>query len=166
VADGQHYISHCGRTFLGDEELHLAPANRTESGEQPLLGERVVDHRSIASEVKAEWCGAHFAHGREVVEIAIVAGAHQGRGSAVAFGFDHAQRARGCRDHVESEPRVVVGADFRKQQRQIEAIAGGVLISRSIRSRAAPRPRCSGCVKTAPSPATRIGSPASTASKV
>ena len=107
--------------------MDRADARGSQTREQALAGDRVVDQIAIAREMKAVRLRARQAHRDDVFEVAIIAAAHHRHRRAVARRLGDAQLPIHGRDHLEAKARVVVRTDLGKQQREVRAVAGRAL---------------------------------------
>jgi hypothetical protein len=137
-AAADHDIRDSARRFLGDEELELPGAGRREGRQHAALRERVADvvGRSMLGErVRGR---AHLMHPRDVLDVALVAGAHEHGRRAGALLRPQPQRGFHHRDRREPETRVVLGVDLRVQKRVLDPLARRVLHHRLDQRRRVP----------------------------
>ena len=117
-----HNVRDRSGAFLGYEKLQLAHALRSEAGEQPLLRDRVADQIAVAVQMKTKRLGTNLVDRDDRRNVAVIGGAHEDGGGAVPRRLGDVQLQIGHRQLGEAESRVIGGADFGKEKRQLGAL--------------------------------------------
>ena len=121
--DTDNHVGGGRDAFFGNEEMQLACVCQSESRQQSLARDDVLNEVVVAIEVEAHMLGPSSSHRHDRSEIPLLTAAHHCHGGTTARRLRHAECQVRHRHRVECAPDVVTGVGGREQQRYLRAIA-------------------------------------------